>query len=47
MRPKINKRLPSYNKYEIIFSFFIECGVYEMIAMDISVVKHGLPYFIC
>ena len=34
------------DKRDIIFSFFIENGVYDMIEIDIALEEHGLPCFI-
>lgn len=34
------------DKRDIIFSFFIEHGVYDMIEIDIALEEHGLPCFI-
>lgn len=34
------------NKMDIIFSFFIENGIYDMIELDIQLEEHGLPCII-
>ena len=34
------------DKRDIIFSFFIENNVYDMIEIDIALEEHGLPCFI-
>ena len=34
------------DKRDIIFAFFIEHDVYDMIEVDIALEEHGLPYFI-
>lgn len=35
-----------YEKRDIIFSFFIEHEVFDMIEIDIALEEHGLPCFI-
>ena len=34
------------DKMDVIFSFFIERGIYDMIDIDIALGEHGLPCFI-
>jgi hypothetical protein len=34
------------NKTDIIFSYFIENGIYDMIELDIQLEEHGLPCII-
>ena len=34
------------DKMDVIFSFFIEIGIYDMIDIDIALGAHGLPCFI-
>ncbi|MGN1083662.1 MAG: hypothetical protein ACI4QX_01545 [Lachnospiraceae bacterium] len=34
------------DKRDIIFSYFIEHGVHDMIEIDIALEEHGLPCFI-
>lgn len=34
------------DRRDVIFSYFIERGVYDMIDIDIALEEHGLPCFI-
>lgn len=38
--------LSPYDKTDIIFSYFIENGIYDMIELDIQLEEHGLPCII-
>ena len=38
--------LSSYDKMDIIFAYFIENGIYDMIELDIQLEEHGLPCMI-